>query len=435
VTAVLRRHRRDDDGSILISLFALLVVTGILTAGLVGIVAAHTSARHDVAFEAALTGAEQGMSELIAQVRVDPTASSFTPVTGTSANAGVSYSATATFSGGAWLVDATGTAQTVHGGTVTRHVQATVTVDDLLSVPLFGDSSLVLGGTASGGSAVDRYDSGSAPSSSYVCDGQGHRVSMSTAVDARMCSEASPAMGAVATNGGLTMRSEDLDDISRADIFNIPQTGYPDPDATGECVGDGGVCASMGTKVFTHEAKLDYPTSTMCSQGIGGGVTAYDGSVALAANTVYHFSDVTLNATAVANLANLSGSQIIICFSGTVTVPPLVGINSAPDPSQPLLYSNPRPPSTLLLISTDPGTGGAPQVNFGAGLPGETSISAVVYAPTADCSANGHVDVYGMLVCHSINAPNGLDVHYDNQVALMSTFNRPVTVSHWREVH
>lgn len=431
--ARLWRHHRDDDGSILIALFALLVVTGILTAGLVGIVAAHTAARHDAAFEAALTGAEEGMSELIAQVRLDPTAASFAPVTGTNAS-NVSYTATATFAGGQWLVDATGTAPKAQGGTVQRHIQATVHVDDLLSVPLFGDSSLNLGGTAGGGSAVDRYDSGAGASASYVCDGQGHRVSMATGVDTRMCSQANPALGSLATNGGLTMRSEDLNDVSRADIFNIPTPGYPDPSATGECVGDGGVCASIGSQVFTHETKLSYPTSTMCSQGIGGGVTAYDGSVALAANTVYHFSDVTLNATAVANLANLSGSQIIICFSGTVVVPPLIGINSTPDPTQPLLYSNPRPPSTLLLISTDPGSAGTPAVHFGAGL-GETSISAVVYAPTADCSADGHVDVYGMLVCRSIDAPSGLDVHYDNQVALMSTFNRPVTVSHWREVH
>ena len=430
-----RRQPRDDDGSILLSLFALLVVSAILTAGLAGVIAAHTTARHDVAFEAALTGAEQGLSELVAQVRSAPTATSFTPVSGTNAATNVSYSATATFSGGQWLVDSTGTAQTA-GGTVQRHLQVTVRVDDLLSVPLFGDRSLVLGGNSSSGSAVDRYDSAGSASASYVCDRQGHRVSMTTGTDTRMCSEVSPALGVAATNGGLTMRSADLASVSEADIFDVPRPGYPDPDATGTCVGDGGVCASVGAHVLTHEAKLSYPTSTMCSQGVGGGTTAYDGSVALAANAVYNFSNVTLNATAVANLANISGSRIVICFSGTVSVQPLVGVNSTPDPDQPLTYSNPRSPSTLLLISTDPdGTGAAPAVQFGAGLPGETSISAVIYAPTADCTANGHVDVYGVLVCRSVNAPNGLDVHYDREIALMSSFDRPVTVSQWREVH
>ena len=99
------------------------------------------------------------------------------------------------------------------------------------------------------------------------------------------------------------------------------------------------------------------------------------------------------------------------------------------------LYADPRPPASLLLISTAT-TGPDPVVNFGTGLPGETAVSAVIYAPNAVCSASGHVDVYGTLICKSVTAPAGLDVHYDSQLSSFgnSTFDRSVTVSHWHEI-
>lgn len=434
MSAWIRRHRCNDEGSILLSLFALLVVSGILTIGLTMIVASHATARHDLSFEAALTGAEEGMSELVAQVRANPMAASFTPVTGTDPSTNVSYTASATYSGGQWLVDASGTAPTQHG-TVTRHIQVNIRVNDLLDVPLFGDQSLSLGGDQSIGSAVDIYDSAAGSTASDVCDKQGNQVTMSTSADTRMCSQLTPAYGAVATNGPLTMRASDLNAIAEADIFNVPHPGVVNPNATGACAGDGGVCAQVGGKVKTAESKLDYPLSSLCSQGIGGGTTAYDGSVALAANAVYNFSDVTLNATAVANLANVTNSRLVICFNGTLSIQPLLGINSQPAADNPLL-SNPRAPSTLLLVSTDPGTSGqTPVVQFGAGLPGETSLSAVVYAPNATCNGTGHIDVYGLVVCGSIDAPKGMSVHYDHQLGQLTSFDRPVTVSHWREVH
>jgi hypothetical protein len=392
------------------ALLALLVVTGILVVGLAAIVRSQISARHDVAFESALTGAEQGLDELVAQVKASPTASSFAPITGTT-NQGVSYHATAAAASGGWLVDATGTA-TTGDRTVTRHVQATVNVGDLLSLPLFGKTALSLGSTGSGASAVDRYDSSV---SSDVCLANGTHVSMSVS-DTRMCTESSPARGDVATDGTLTMKGTDLANIGTAHIFDVPVNGSSDPDATGKCGGDATVCAAVGGQVDEEQTRLDFPLSNLCANGIGGGTTAFTGSTALATNAVYNFTDVTLNATAIANLGNVSGSQIVICFNGTLTVPPLVPLNSTVSPTNPLLL-DPRPPSTLLLISTA----------------SASSLSAVIYAPNANCTANGHVDVYGLLVCGSVTATGGLDVHYDTQISKQS-FDRPVTVAHWREV-
>jgi len=432
-----------DEGSILLALFAIMVVSGLLTVGLATIVNAHVLARHDTAFESALTGAEQGLDELIAQVKASPTSSSFTPVSGTT-NAGVAYQATATASAGTWLIDATGTA-TVKGHPVTRHIQATVTFRNLLDdtqgkgVPLFGETAVNLA-TPSG---VDRYDSSV---SSDVCTTGGTQTSMVNG-DTRMCQPAAPRFGVLATDGTLNLSSADLSNIAEADIDNAPAAGSADPDFTGKCGGDTGVCNAIGAKVQVSQDRLDYPLSSLCGQGIGGGVTAYDGSTSLAANTVYNFTNVTLSAAAVADLSNVANSRLVICFNGTLTLPPLVPLNSTSSPGHPLLL-DPRPPTSLLLISTsacpqftvngscavagiDP-----PAVNFGAGLPGETAVSAVIYAPNAACTATGHVDVYGTLICASVAAPSGLDVHYDTQVASFgaSSFDRGVTVSHWHEI-
>lgn len=59
-------------------------------------------------------------------------------------------------------------------------------------------------------------------------------------------------------------------------------------------------------------------------------------------------------------------------------------------------------------------------------------LRQVVYAPDATCSATAHVDLYGLMVCGTISAPSGSDVHYDTQVGSIP-FDQPVTVSSWRE--
>jgi hypothetical protein len=426
--------RRNDEGSIVMAMLAIVVVTGLLTLGLATILSSHLAARHDVAFESALTGAERGLDELIAQAKANPTAASFPAITGT-AGSGTTYSASASAVSGGWLVDSTGTA-TNEGRTVTRHIQATVSVGDLLSVPLFGKTSLNLGST--GPSAVDRYDSAV---SSDVCTTSGATASMSDS-DTRMCTHAVQSFGPAVTDGPLTMRSVDLSSMSGVSIFNTPVPGFTDPDATGACVGDAGVCAAVGTTVVTHHERLDFPLSSVCAQGIGAGAVSYSGTTALAANAVYSFTNVTMNATAIANLANVAGSQIIICFNGTLTIPAGLSLNSTvkcspvTTPSCTPSRSNPRPPSTLLLISTSGGAS-TPAVSLGGGSSSETSLSAVVYAPNANCTATGHVDVYGLLVCGSVTASGGVDVHYDTQIDQLSAtagFDRPVTVSGWREL-
>lgn len=428
--------RRGDQGNVVMALLAILVMTGIVTMGLATVVRSHLAARHDAAFETALASAEQGLDELVAEVKANPTAGSFSPVV--NSNSQNQYTATATSTGiGSWTVDSIGTS-TSGGRTVSRHIQATVTVGTV--PPLFGRTLLNLGTSGNSKSGIDSYDSSA---NSSVCNSSGGAVPMGAA-DTRMCAGLGKEMAV--TDGPLTLRSDQLNNMSEVDIYNTPVTGYTDNKATGSCLDSDGQtvdCSQIGSTVYQHTGLATFPEATLCANGIGGGVTAYDGSTALATNAVYNFTNVTLGATAIANLGNVSGSQIVICFNGSLTIGSTVPINAAlnssslviTDPNSISGATNvvPRPPSTLLLISTA-GAGTTPVVTFGDGTTSETSISAVIYAPDANCQTNGdHVDVYGLLVCNSVSAPLGLDVHYDTQLGNLS-FDRPVTVSHWREI-
>jgi hypothetical protein len=233
------------------------------------------------------------------------------------------------------------------------------------------------------------------------------------------------------------MNGGDLANFAEVDVDNAAISGYTDPERTGKCVGDATSCAS--SKVVTSSDSLNYPASTQCSSGIGATASAITGSNYLAAGAVYNLvGDLTLNAAVTANITNLASSGITLCFNTNLFVPSLgaagvtVPWNSYATSVLPLKYA-PRPPSTLTLIDTN-STMGSSTIYLGDGLNPETAISAVIYAPNAKCVVNGHLDLYGVLVCGSVSAPSGVSVHYDTE--LKSTFSEDsVTVSDWREIH
>jgi hypothetical protein len=420
------RRSAQDEGSIVIAMLGIMIVTFIVLVGMTQIIVGQRLTQHDRNYEQALSAAETGLDKLLSTVKAAPLAASAAPVTGGDPTTSTTYSATATGGSGHWVLTSTGTA-TRGPRPVSRTISQHVDVHNLLTsqAALFGTRSLTLGGAGSA-NGVDTYDSAV---SSAVCAADGSAQSMGYA-SARMCTHASPALGSLGTDGPLTMPGAALPNVAGADIFNAGVSGYPNPDNTGTCAGDAATCAAVGTSVTTHPDPLEFPLSSQCANGIGAGVSAYDGSLALAANAVYNFTDVTLNVTAIANLQNLAASQIVICFSGELDILPILPINTTIATLLPLRLV-PRPPSTLILISTAPASG-TPKIKLNAGLPLASSLSAVIYAPNADCTATAHVDLYGLAVCGTVSAPNGINVHYDNQVGNLA-FDSPLSVSDWRE--
>ena len=414
-----RLRPRDDQGNIVLALLGILIITSIIAVTMTQVVIGAKLSRHDRNRQLALTAAETGLSRMVTLVKAAPYASAVSPVSGSDSSTSTSWSATASGGSGHWVVKAVGSA-TGSASPVTRTLTQQVDVTDLLAHPLFGVTSLTVGGGAA--SSVDTYDSAA---DSSVCSATGTASTMGSTSTTRMCTHASPAQGRAGTNGPLTFPSASLGNVDGLDVYAAGVPGYPSSAATGSCAGDATTCASG--KVATSPSGLSFPLSSQCANGIGAGAAAYDGSLALAANAVYSFTDVTLNATAIANLANLSGSTLVICFSGTLDVVPTVPVNSTVQTLLPLRLA-PRAPSTLVLISTS----GTPKVRLNAGLTLPSSLSAVVYAPNAACTASAHVDLYGALVCGTVSAPAGIDVHYDTEVGKMP-FDQPVSVSRWRE--
>lgn len=426
---------RSDEGSLIIAMLGVMILTSVVSIGMATVITGQHATRHDQTFAQALTGAESGLDSMVAQVKASPSATSFAPLTGTDASTGVTYRTTVTYAAGtsSWLVDSVGTA-TRAGQTVTREVQETIKVAGLYDVPLFGDTAL----TAQSGSGVGIYDSGTngnaAATSCAVLPDTGVLGLLATT----MCTPSQTATGPAATNGSLTASGGDLSNFSEIDIDNATANSAINPTATGTCVGDSTVCSS--STVVSQPQKLIYPDSTACSSGIGATASTITGSNYLAAGAVYNLvGDLTLNAAVTANLTNLSASAITLCFNSNLVIPSLgaagvtVPWNSYVSSVLPLQYT-PRPPATLQFIDTAT-SGSSSTIYIGDGLNPETAISAVIYAPHANCVINGHLDLYGTLICGSVSAPGGVTVHYDSQLKAVGAAEQTVSVSNWHEVH
>lgn len=409
-------RKTDDEGQIVMVLLGMMVLLMVCTAAMAQFLMVERVSKHDRDFNHALAAAETGLSKMVTAIKASPFAASVADISGTDATTNMTFLAQAQGTNGHWVITSNG--RPITGGTVSRTITQQVDVTGLLNKPLFGTTSVTIGGGSASG--VDTYDSAL---NSAVCTASGSASSM-TASGTRMCAHASPAVGSVGTNGPMTFPSAALPNVAGVEIYNAGIAGAPNPLSTGRCVGDSTTCAAARQ----HTAALTFPLSTLCANGIGAGTTSYTGSFALAANTVYSFRDITLNATAIANLANVSGSTLVLCFSGRLEVIPDVPLNAELSQAVPVRYA-PRAPSTLLLIGVGSDT---PTVRLNAGRSQPSMLSAVLYAPTATCSATGHVDLYGVMVCGTVTAPSGLNVHYDTQVGSLA-FDQPVTVQNWRE--
>jgi hypothetical protein len=420
------------------AMLGIVIMTSVVTVGMETVVNGQVQTRHDNTFAQALTGAESGLDAMVTQVKANPTATSFTPISGTNTTTGTSYVASATPATGGWTVDAVGKA-TTQSNTISREIKEDVTLTGVYSVPLFGDTALTLGS----GSGVSEYNSGTGGTASNSSCGVLPDTGLlgTGLVATTMCQPSSVGTGPAGTDGALTMSGTDLSNFSEVDVDNT--AGTDDSGVSGTCSGDATTCAS--SKVVSSPEPLDYPASSLCSSGIGLAASALSGSNYLAAGAVYNIlGDITLNAAVTANLNNLASSGITLCFSGNLIVPSLgaagvsVPWNSTINTVLPLTYS-PRPPSTLMLIDTAT-TLGSSTISLGDGLNTETALSAVIYAPNATCNVTGHLDLYGDMVCGKVSANTavggaaGIDVHYDQQLNSSSS-QHVVSVANWREVH
>lgn len=154
------RVHSDDRGSILLALLAILILTGVASAGLAAVVNGQTSARHDAAFTQAINNAESGLNAMVTQIKAHSTQAAFslppTPAYTVTANAVTLKDGTNAVTKRTWTLTSVGTA-TVGGHTETRTVTELVTINSIYKTPVYGKNGLILTGQPSG---VTNYNPG-----------------------------------------------------------------------------------------------------------------------------------------------------------------------------------------------------------------------------------------------------------------------------------
>lgn len=366
--AVVRAAHRADDGSMLVALSAVLLVSGLVLALLATALISQRGARHDQRFDASGQGADAGVQEAFLAVNsLDKDSTTVSLKSSAPVTMGdVSYSWTATrptFESLTWTVQSTATS-TFAGKTTTRTITAQIRQAPLFTLAAFADSTINL-------------------------NGNNNAVSYPTA-----------GLGVIGTNGTLTLKgaSTHVDGITLYDWDANPDSS--------RCAGV--ACSSPTTTVGT---KLDI-SNAVGSEGFiqaqideckaAGPLTSFVGTSIAAREEPYCFTSFY------ADTQNFqvtgTGTARIFVEGGDV----VLGNKNHSDVN----YDNPAAPDAIQLqIYT---TGNTVSVY------NQGNVAAAVYAPNAACggvSSNAGTNYYGSMICKTIDNVGGWTFHYDARLA------------------
>jgi hypothetical protein len=221
------RASRNDQGSIILALLGIVILTTVASVGLVAVVNGQNQTRHDNRFAQALNNAESGVDAMVAKIKATDALNSPTQAllqTPTLNQAGV-YSVTAKpantvdETGAAayttWIITSIGKAK-VAGLTITRVVQQTVKITHSYTTPIDGTNQLSL----PSGSKVTTYTRG---------DGDA-TCGETVVVDGVSETETSCQQDKIAD--GITLPLG-LGTLGSTTITNVPSGGSPGPAQTG----------------------------------------------------------------------------------------------------------------------------------------------------------------------------------------------------------
>ena len=432
---MLRRRlqsRQADEGSIILALFAILIISSLAFMLAETVVTGEKQTQSDQHFEQALEVAEVGLSQMNSLIQSNPGQPSFAPIAGTTTDGG-SFSVNATKTGPyQWTVLSTGTSVAGKVRTVTDHVS----VRPLFALAAFGKVAI----TFNGGNGADSYNSNfnsdicaasvgynSTPSVNYVDPGLANNAGTSSSqTDISMCQPTR--YGAAGTNGELTLKGGVADRIDEAQVYDAKDHIVdPLPNATGTCMGVTATCDLYSTGRLTYQREpVPFPAINACSFPSGSSAVPSSGGGSFGGRA-YNLSDVTLDGNSV--FTGTVSQPTILCVSGHLTVAAQQLINFTQGthviPPSTTAALIPRAPASLLIFVT--GT-----ANSGVTMGDHASISAAIYAPNAaiDCGPQGNV--YGSLVANSINNNGGWNFHYDDALRDQMA-NAPVRLSDWAE--
>ena len=266
---------------------------------------------------------------------------------------------------------------------------------------------------------------GSNPSNStYLADAHDGDVSVAT----KNFSEGGPIWGDVTTNGGNATHSGYQ--ISGTIDNNVPFTirPLPAPDTTGFAN------TNPGTQTITANSTSDSAPTGFVFSGIGGSVTIKNGN-ASDPTFPYAYAKIVVNGDITGKITVEKGVTAEIWFTGnmhvkgddldnqnvdrgtqtanlgSVGVPPLIPPTLADDP-------NPSRVGHMKFFGISPTVSGTTQT-IEIDPPG--NVFATFYAPSADISLTGNVDVFSAIVGRSFSGNGNAGFHYDkalNQVQI-----------------
>jgi hypothetical protein len=366
-------HPADDQGSMLIALMGILVVTVAITATMAMILSAQQTTRHDNRFVDAGQGSDAGVQDAYYAINSLAKTSTATQVGPTTTSVGgVTYTYKATRASSTsleWSV--TSTATKTAGQTTTRTVTAKVAQTPLFALAAFADSSINFNGN---NAAV-----------SYPVSGQGN----------------------VGTNGTLNLQgnSTHVDGLTLYDWQNNP---------------DYGRCSGQGCPAQSSTSTLNAPLNTSQAAGSTGFIQAQIDACKQAGpltafvgdhidpkpdGSPYCFSSFWANSQSFVVTGAATDPPVRIFVDGGDVV---LGNKNHSDVNNDV----PGTPSSIRMQIYSTGTT--------VSMYNQSNLAAAVYAPNASCggvTSNAGSDFYGSMICKVIDNVGGWTFHYDTRLA------------------
>jgi hypothetical protein len=364
---LLRRAAVGEEGSVLLALATVIVLTGVMLAIMTTVMLGQRATRHEQRYTSSGQGADAGVQQAFYQVNSLPADSTATSLSSngpvTIGNATYTWSATRPAADSLiWSVTSTSTAAT-GVTTTTRTVTATIKQAPLFNMAAFADSSINFNGN---NSAV-----------SYPVAGQGD----------------------IGTNGTLTLKgaSTTVDGITLYDYDANPNPSRCSGSACSSPTSTIGTPLNIGAALGTGfiQTQID-----ACKQS--GPLTAFIGSSIAASPTPYCFT--SFQATTQNFTVTGIGTAKIYVDGGDV----VLGDKNHSDVNNDVPGS---PTSIKLQIYTTGQT---------VSMYNQGNLSAAIYAPNAACggvTSNAGTDFYGSMICKTIDNVGGWTFHYDTRLA------------------
>ena len=160
--SLMRRDLHEDQGSIILALLGIVILTTVASVGLADVINGQTQTRHDNTFAQSLDNASSGLDAMVSYIKNNPAAGltgltetlpSSTTYKNVTAKPTLTIDTTGNPASTTWNLSATGIA-TVQGRSVYRTIDERVTIAHTYRTPVYGAQGLQLGQ----GSSINDYD-------------------------------------------------------------------------------------------------------------------------------------------------------------------------------------------------------------------------------------------------------------------------------------